>query len=145
MFCYVTKKEWYPLSFCEQILKNVIKTRYVHIRKWVQGLSLSENTLKDLLKTTFITPWGTFCYIIMPFGLCNVPKRFQCLMNKVFESFFNLFLWVYNVRTSHTTKLKLIFQRLNDLGMRLNLTIITIGFSKRKMVEYIMSKNGVAT
>ncbi len=40
---------------------------------------------KDQLKTTFTTPWGTFCYIVMPFGLCNVPETFHCLMKNKFE------------------------------------------------------------
>jgi hypothetical protein len=42
---------------------------------------------KDQLKTTFTTPWGTFCYIVMSFGVYNVPGTFPCLMKKVFEPF----------------------------------------------------------
>jgi hypothetical protein len=37
--------------------------------------------LEDQLKTTFATPCKTFCYTIMPFGLCNVLRTFQCLVN----------------------------------------------------------------
>jgi hypothetical protein len=76
--------------------------------------------LEDQLKTTFTTPWGIFCYTIMPFGLCNVPGTFQRLMNKVFEPFLGLFLrvfiddfGVYSDRASHLTKLELIFQHLH--------------------------------
>jgi hypothetical protein len=33
--------------------------------------------LEDQLKTTFITPWWTFCYKIMSFGLYNALRTFQ--------------------------------------------------------------------
>jgi len=107
---------------------------------------------KDQLKTTFTTPWGTFCYTVMPFGLCNAPGTFQLLMNKVFHQFLGLFLQVfindfgvYSDRTSHLTKLELVFQRLDSSGVTLNLEKTTIGFSKGKMVGHIVSKDGVAT
>jgi len=32
---------------------------------------------EDQLKTTFTTPWGIFCYTVMPFGLCNVQGHFK--------------------------------------------------------------------
>ncbi len=107
---------------------------------------------ENQLKTTFTTPWGTFCYIVMPFGLCNAPGTFQHLMNKVFDPFLGLFLWVfidefgvYNDRASHLAKLELVFQRLDSSGMTLSLEKTTIGFPKGKMVGYIVSKDGVTT
>ena len=36
----------------------------------------------DRLKTTFITPFGTFCYLTMTFGLRNVGATFQRCMQK---------------------------------------------------------------
>ncbi len=107
---------------------------------------------EDQLKITFTTPWGTFCYTIMSFGLCNAPGTFQCLMNKVFDPFLGLFLrgfidnfGVYSDRVSHLAKLKLIFQRLDSSGVTLSPEKTTIGFSKGKMARHIVSKDGVAT
>jgi len=83
---------------------------------------------EDQLKTTFTTPWGTFSYIVMPFGLCNAPETFQRLMNKVFDPFLGLLLWVfiddfgvYNDKAFHLAKLELVFQCLDSLGVTLNL------------------------
>ena len=42
----------------------------------------------DQLATSFITPYGTYCYITMPFGLKNAGATYQrtmqrCLHNQI--------------------------------------------------------------
>ena len=39
----------------------------------------------DQLATSFITPFGSFCYVTIPFGLKNVGATYQCCMLKCFE------------------------------------------------------------
>src|SRR6266540_1329334 len=36
--------------------------------------------LEDIYKTTFVTPWGQYEYLRIPFRLCNVLATFQRLM-----------------------------------------------------------------
>jgi hypothetical protein len=38
----------------------------------------------DQLMTSFITPFGIYCYITMPFGLKNAGATYQRCMNTVF-------------------------------------------------------------
>ena len=38
----------------------------------------------DQLVTSFITPFGSFCYIMMPFGLKNAGAMYQRCMLKCF-------------------------------------------------------------
>ena len=40
--------------------------------------------LEDREKTTFTTPWGTFMYAKMPFGLMNAEETFQRAMDIAF-------------------------------------------------------------
>ena len=42
-----------------------------------------ENALQRLA-TSFITPFGMYCYITMPFGLRNAGATYQRCMNHVF-------------------------------------------------------------
>jgi hypothetical protein len=80
------------LPFCEEILEEVVRHEMYTFRNGYMGHHQVKIALEDQLKTTFTTPWGTFCYIVMFFGFYNVPETFQHLMNKVFEPFLGLFL-----------------------------------------------------
>ena len=40
---------------------------------------------EDRGKTTFTTPWGTYEYIQMPFGLLNAGSTFQRDMDQAFS------------------------------------------------------------
>ena len=40
---------------------------------------------EDMEKTIFITPWGTFCYRVMPFGLKNAGATYQIAMTTLFH------------------------------------------------------------
>jgi len=139
------------LPFFEEILEEVAGHKMYTFRDGYNGYHQVKIAPEDQLKTTFTTPWGTFCYTVMPFGLCNAPGTFQRLMNKVFDPFLGLFLRVfiddfrvYSDRTSHLAKLELVFQHLDSSGMTLSLEKTIIGFSKGKTVGHIVSKDGVA-
>jgi hypothetical protein len=148
----VTKKDRYPLPFCEKNLEEVVGHKMYTFGDAYMGYHQVKIALEDQLKTTFTTLWGTFCYRVMPFSLCHASGTFQRLMNKVFDPFLGLFLRVfiddfevYNNRASHLAKLELVFQRLDSSGVTLNSEKTTIGFSKGKMVGHIVSKDGIAT
>jgi hypothetical protein len=116
----ITKKDHYPLPFCEEILEEVVGHEMFTFGDGFRGYHQVKIALEDQLKIAFTTPWGTFYYTVVPFGLCNAPGTFQRLMNKVFEPFLGLFLQVfiddfgvYSDRASHLAKLELVFQRLD--------------------------------
>lgn len=50
---------------------------------------------EDWSKIAFITPWGTFIYVVMPFGLCNVPSAFQRVMSLAFLDLLHKSMTVY--------------------------------------------------
>ena len=41
------------------------------------GYNQINMALEDMEKTSFITPWGTYCYRVMSFGLKNAGATYQ--------------------------------------------------------------------
>ena len=46
-------------------------------------------------KTSFITPWGVFCYRVMPFGLKNAGASYQRAMTALFHDMMHNEIEIY--------------------------------------------------
>jgi hypothetical protein len=53
------------------------------------GIIRSKLHPKTKDKTTFTSPWGTFAYRVLPFGLCNAPTTFQRAVIRIFSDMLN--------------------------------------------------------
>ena len=49
----------------------------------------------DVEKTAFITPFGLYEFLVMPFGLSYTPGTFQRFMNHVLQEYLGRFVSVY--------------------------------------------------
>ena len=56
----------------------------------------------DQYKTTFTTPWGTFAYRVMNFGIKNVGDTFQWAMTYVFHDLACIVLSYLDDLTAHS-------------------------------------------
>lgn len=50
---------------------------------------------EDVFKSAFTCRYGTFEWLVMPFGLCNAPATFQRVMNNVFFKLLDKCVLVY--------------------------------------------------
>ena len=50
---------------------------------------------EDQEKTAFITPWGTYCYVVMPFGLKKAGATYQRAMVAIFHDLILVYMEVY--------------------------------------------------
>ena len=79
----------------------------------------------DQLATSFITPFGSYCYVTMPFGLKNAGTTYQRCMLKCFDHLIGEVVEAYVddivVKTQHTTQLmhnlERAFERLRHHGV----------------------------
>lgn len=105
----------------------------------------------DRDKTTFTTPWGTFHYAKMPFGLKNVGATFQRTMDIAFANDKDVFLVVYpndlivfsNLDKVHLYHLKIVFQWCRKYGISHNPKKILFSMDEGKLLDHIISKGGI--
>ena len=61
-------------------------------------------------KMAFTTPWGTFVWVVMPFGLYNAPATFQRLVMYIFTDllfeFMTVFVDDFNTQSSTSQHLE---------------------------------------
>jgi hypothetical protein len=68
------KKRSLSFTFIEEILDMVARHEFYSFLNDFLGYHQEMIISEDKYKTTFITIWGTFVWIVMPFGLKNVPQ-----------------------------------------------------------------------
>ncbi|XP_050877403.1 uncharacterized protein LOC127081165 [Lathyrus oleraceus] len=89
----------------------------------------------DMEKTTFITPWGTYCYKVMSFGLKSAGATYQRAMVTLFHDMIHEKIEVYvddmitksRTEEDHLVNLKKLFVRLRKFKLRLNPKKCTFG------------------
>jgi hypothetical protein len=84
---------------------------------------------KDREKMAFTTPWGTFMYAKMPFGLMNAGANFQRVMDIEFigekDKFVVIYLYGITMYSrsdkEHYDHLRKVFLKCRKFGFSLNL------------------------
>jgi hypothetical protein len=107
---------------------------------------------EDQLKTTFTTPWGTFMYLRMPFGLMNVGATFQRAMDFSFRDLIQKIIEIYQddltvvskERRDHISHLRIVFERCRKYGISLNPKKFVFGIDKGKLLGHIASEGGIS-
>ena len=70
-------KDNYLLPKMDTILQNIVGSQRMSMLDGFLGYNQILVHPDDREKTTFTTPWGTFMYAKMPFGLMNAGATFQ--------------------------------------------------------------------
>ena len=64
-------KDNFPLSHIDTLVDNTAKHSLFSFMDGFSGYNQIRMASEDMEKTTFLTMWGTFYYMVMPFGLKN--------------------------------------------------------------------------
>nr|ABA97550.1 retrotransposon protein, putative, Ty3-gypsy subclass [Oryza sativa Japonica Group] len=105
----------------------------------------------DCLKTSFITPFGAYCYITMPFGLKNAGATYQRMIQRCFSTQIgrNVEAYVDDVVVKTKQKDHLItdleetFASIRAFRIKLNPEKCTFGVPSGKLLGFMVSHRGI--
>jgi hypothetical protein len=144
-------KDNYPIPPMEQILQQVYSSERLSLLDGFLGYNQVLMSPPDQLKTTFHTPWGTYAYQKMPFGLINAGATFQKEMDIDFQGLINRSVIVYLAdvtvfsknKTDHLTHLRVILQRCHKYSISLNPKKSIFAVEQGKLLGFIVSIEGM--
>jgi hypothetical protein len=77
-------KDPFPLPRIDQIVDSTSGCEILSFLDAYSGYHQIAMKESDQLATSLITPFNTYCYVTMPFGLKNAGATYQCCMQKCF-------------------------------------------------------------
>jgi hypothetical protein len=106
----------------------------------------------DIPKTTFITQYGLYEYIVMSFGLTNVPTYFMYLMNNVSMEYLDKFVVVFindilifsKNEEEHDEHLCMVLQKLRENRLYARLNKCEFWLKEVSFLDHIISEGGIS-
>jgi hypothetical protein len=146
-----SKKDNYPLPKMEHILQRVTGASRISMIDGFSGYNQISVLPEDREKTTFTTPWGTFMYAKIPFGLMNAGETFQRAMDIAFIGEKDKFVVIYldditvfsRSDREHCEHLKRVFLKCRKFGLSLNPKKSLFSMKEGKLLGHIVSAEGV--
>ena len=129
----VTKPDSFPLPRMEDCIDRVGSARFVTKLDLLKGYWQVPLTPRASDISAFVTPDTFLQYTVMPFGLRNAPATFQRLMHCVLSGVENCEAYLDDVVaysstwSDHLSTLSLIFRRLREASLTLNLAKCEFG------------------
>ncbi|CAI2737064.1 unnamed protein product [Dicrocoelium dendriticum] len=103
----------------------------------------------DVHKTAITTPFGLFEFLRMPFGLRNAAQTFQRFIDQVLHNLDFVFCYLDDILVAskthdeHITHLRILFQRLQDHGVVLNVQKCEFGVSSLNFLGHTINQHGI--
>lgn len=67
----------FPLPYIGVLVDNIAGHALLSFMDGFSRYNQIKMAPEDMVKTSFITQWGTYCYMVMPFGLKNASAAYQ--------------------------------------------------------------------
>jgi hypothetical protein len=144
-------KDPFPLPRIDQIVDSTAGCETLCFLDAYSGYHLIAMCIADQLATSFITPFGAYCYQMIPFGLKNAGATFQRCMRHVFGELIGRIIEAYVndivVKSKKTgdlvPDLTEVFVKLRQHGVKLNPEKCVFGVPRGMLLRLVVSERGI--
>ena len=107
---------------------------------------------EDVPKTAFRTRWGSYEFLVMPFGVTNAPSRFMHLVQDILRKYLDDFVIVFiddilifsRTTEEHCKHLRLVFQKLTEQHVYAKASKCLIHVQELEVLGQWITTRGVA-
>ena len=145
----VVRRERHILPSVEQTLGQMAGAKIFSKLDANSGFHQIPLDKQSTLLTTFITPFGRFCYNRLPFGISSAPEYYQRMMSQVLDGLPGVACLMDDViifgttLEEHDLRLKSTLQRLQTAGITLNTSKCEFRKSQIKFLGQVVGVNGI--
>lgn len=144
-------KDDFSLPHIDVLVDNTAQFSVFSFMDDFSGYNQIKMAPEDMEKPMFITPWGTFCYKVMPFGLKNawatyqraIVTLFHDMIHKEIECYVDDMIAKSHTEEEHLINLQKLFERLRKFRLRLNPNKCTFGVRSGKLLGFLISERGI--
>jgi hypothetical protein len=148
----VPSKDKFPIPVVDELLDELHGVRFFTKPGLRSGYHQVWMHLDDIAKTAFRTHHDYFEFLVMPFGLSNMPVMFQALMNDVLNPYLRRFVLVFfndiliysSSWAEHLQHLAIIFNELRAHRLHLKRLKCLFGTTSVAYLGHVISAEGVA-
>ena len=143
------KRERHPLPAVEQVLAQLAEASVFSKLDANSGFWQIPLSAKSAPLTTFITPFGRFCFHRLPFGITSAPEHFQRRMSEILEGLEGVVCMLDDTliygktQEEHDHRLQVALQRLKAAGVTLNQQKCLFSVSEITFLGQVISKHGI--
>ncbi|CAI7917718.1 unnamed protein product, partial [Closterium sp. NIES-54] len=144
-------KNIYPIPRIDDLLdqlRGATVFSKLDLRSGYWQIKMADNSIH---KTAFCTRYGSYEYLVMPFGLCNAPAMFQTEMNHILRPLLDECVVVYlddiliyskNMK-EHVEHLRKVFEILRKNKLYVKLSKSDFALKKVQFLGHMVSAEGV--
>jgi hypothetical protein len=145
------KKDDFPLERVDKIIDDAANSEMLSLLDMFSGYHQIRVRKEDEEKTSFITPFRTFCFVRMPEGLKNAGCTFSRMIAIVLHPQIrrNILAYVDDIvvksvqRKDHISDLEETFVNMRAANLKLNPEKCVFGIHKGKVLGCLVSTKGI--
>lgn len=147
----ITTQDRYPLPLIPETLRNLTGSTWLTKVDVVAAFHKIRMAVGDEHKTAFRTRFGSFEWLVCPFGLSGAPATFQRYINTLLRKFLDDFASAYlddviiysnGSREDHMRKVRLVLRKLWDGGLYLDPEKSEFAQKQIKYLGFIVHADG---